>query len=171
MRIYRIVFVVFLTIVLVMPAAAQDFKFGHISVADVILLMPEYKNIGTVMETETKKLEDQLGVMQGELKKLETEYENNYESYTDQQRADKEEAYGAMQQRVQDFYANAQKSLQQKQQELQDPVLAKLRETIDAVGRENGFLYIFEVNSGLTLYHSAKSEDVTPLVKAKLGLL
>lgn len=151
-------------------AFAQAPKFGHISVADVVLQMPEYKNISTVMEEETKKFEDQLVVMREELQKIELEYEKNFETYSDAQRAAKEEEYMNMQQRIQEFFVNAQQTLQQKQNELQVPVLESFRKAVEAVGEENGFLYIFEINSGLTLFNSSQSVDVTPLVKAKLGI-
>jgi outer membrane protein len=151
-------------------AFAQAPKFGHISVADVVLQMPEYKNISTVMEGETKKFEDQLVVMREELQKIELEYEKNFETYSDAQRAAKEEEYMNMQQRIQEFFVNAQQTLQQKQNELQVPVLESFRKAVEAVGEENGFLYIFEINSGLTLFNSSQSVDVTPLVKAKLGI-
>jgi len=150
--------------------SAQNPKFGHVNVADIVLLMPEYQNISTVMESETKKLEDQLTVMREDLQKIELEYENNYETYSVEQRTAKEQEYADMQQRVQTFFTGAQQSLQQKQQELQIPVLEKLKRTIEEVGAEQGYLYIFEVNSGLTLFHSSKSEDVTPMVKTKLGI-
>ncbi len=170
MRIKGILFTLLAAILITISASAQELKFGHISVADVVLLMPEYKNIGTVMEQESKKLEGQLKAMQEELKKIELEYEEKYETYTPELRAAKETEYGTMQQRVQEFYSNAQQSLQQKQQELQMPVLEKLRSAIEKVGSENGFLYIFEVDSGLTLFHSQKSVDVTSLVKTELGI-
>lgn len=150
--------------------AAQEVKFGHINVADVILLMPEYKNIETVITQETDKLEKQLNTLQKEVEKIEIDYENNYENYTPQQRAAKEEEYGAMQQRIQEFYQNAQASLQQKQQELQLPVLEKLQKAIERVGEDNNFLYIFEIESGVAVYHSEKSTDITPLVKKELNL-
>jgi len=123
---------------------AQELKFGHINVADVVLLMPEYKNISSEMEAESKKLEAQLTSMGEELQKIEIEYENNYENYTAEQREAKESEYAAMQQRVQEFYVGAQQTLQAKQQELQIPVLQKLRDAIDAVGEEKGYLYIFD---------------------------
>lgn len=170
MRIKRILFTFLAAILVTFSVSAQDMKFGHISVADIVLLMPEYKNIGTVMEQETKKLEGQLTVMQEELKKIELEYEEKHQSYTPELRAAKEEEYGTMQQRVQEFYSNAQNSLQEKQQELQIPVLEKLRAAIEKVGADNDFLYIFEVDSGLTLFHSQKSVDVTSLVKTELGI-
>lgn len=170
MQIRTLIFSVFLMLFFTAASQAQDLKFGHVNVADVVLLMPEYKNITTEMEAETKKLEAQLTSMREELQKIELEYENSYETYTEQQRAAKEEEYAAMQQRVQEFYAGAQQSLQTKQQELQVPVLDKLRAAIEAVGEEKGYLYIFEVNSGLTLFQSEKSEDITAFVKTKLGI-
>ena len=170
MQIRTLILSALLTLLLTTSSSAQDLKFGHVNVADIVLLMPEYKNISTVMEAETKKLEAQLASMREELQKIEIEYENNYETYTPAQREAKEEEYAAMQQRVQEFYAGAQQSLQTKQQELQVPVLEKLRDAIEVVGEERGCLYVFEVNSGLTLFQSEKSEDITPHVKAKLGL-
>lgn len=170
MQIRTLFLSVFLMLIFSAASSAQDLKFGHVNVADVVLLMPEYKNITTEMETETKKLEAQLTSMREELQKIELEYEGNYETYTPVQREAKEQEYAAMQQRVQEFYASAQQSLQTKQQELQVPVLDKLRAAIEAVGKEKGYLYVFEVNSGLTLFQSDKSEDITPFVKTKLGI-
>ncbi|MCA1745690.1 MAG: OmpH family outer membrane protein [Bacteroidales bacterium] len=170
MQIRTLILSALLTLLLTTASSAQDLKFGHVNVADIVLLMPEYKNISTVMEAETKTLEAQLASMREELQKIEIEYENSYETYTPEQREAKEGEYAAMQQRVQEFYAGAQQSLQTKQQELQVPVLDKLRDAIEVVGEEKGFLYVFEINSGLTLFQSDKSEDITPFVKAKLGL-
>jgi outer membrane protein len=170
MRIGKIFFTAFVAILISMPLSAQDLKFGHINIADVVLLMPEYKNISKIMEEETTRLETQFSGMREELTKIEIEYENNYLTYTAEQRVAKEQEYENMQQRVQEFFTNAQQSLQVKQQELQVPVLQKLRDAIEEVGKENGFLYVFEGNSGLTLFQSAQSTDVTSLVKTKLGL-
>lgn len=170
MQIRTLILSALLTLLFTTASSAQDLKFGHVNVADIVLLMPEYKNISTVMEAESKRLEAQLTSMREELQKIEIEYENNYETYTPVQREMKEQEYATIQQRVQEFYAGAQQSLQAKQQELQIPVLEKLRDAIEVVGEERGFLYVFEVNSGLTLFQSEKSEDITPHVKTKLGL-
>jgi outer membrane protein len=150
--------------------SAQSPKFGHIDVESVLLEMPEYKNIQTVLEAETGKLEEQFTTMREELGKLETDYQQNGAALTDAERQTKESELMTMQQKVQAFYTNAQQSLQQKNQELQMPVWDKLIKAIETVGSEGGFLYIFEVKSGLTLYQSAQSVDIAPLVKAKLGI-
>ncbi|WP_026474725.1 OmpH family outer membrane protein [Alkaliflexus imshenetskii] len=172
MRIGNFIRITLIAVILSVPLTAmtQEVKFGHISLADVVLLMPEYQNISKVLESETSVLERQFNSMREELQKIEIDYENNFDKYTQEQKNAKEQEYVAMQQRVQEFFVNAQQTLQRRQEELQVPVLEKLNQAIDAVGLEHGFLYIFESNSGLTLYQSSKSVDVTPLVKTKLGI-
>ncbi|MDG5799706.1 OmpH family outer membrane protein [Marinilabiliaceae bacterium ANBcel2] len=170
MRIAKLSFFILAVSLISLSTKAQDSKFGHVNIADIVLLMPEYQNINTVMEEETQRLERQLMNMQEELQRIEQEYESNFDTYTEEERAAKEEEYTTVQQRVQQFYSNAQQTLQQKQQELQMPVLEKLQRAIAQVGDEHGYLYIFEENSGLTPYKSQNSEDVTTLVKEKLGL-
>src|SRR5690554_2165422 len=101
-------------------AAAQAPKFGHVNVADIVLLMPEYKNISVEMETETTRLEGQLSAMQEELQKFELDFENNFESYSAVQREAKQQEYATMQQHIQEFFAGAQRGLQEKQQALQE---------------------------------------------------
>ena len=43
-----------------------------------------------------------------------------------------------------------------------------VRDAIEAVGKEQGFTYIFDTSTGVTLYNGG--EDVTDLVKTKLGM-
>lgn len=149
---------------------AQTLKFGHIDIEAVVMDMPEYKNIQTVLDAEAAKLENQFTTMREELGKLEKDYQQKAASFTPQQKEAKEKELMEMQQKVQAFFQNAQQSLQQKSQEMQVPVWDKVNKAIDAVGEEGGFMYIFEVKSGFTLYHSIQSVDITPLVKTKLGI-
>lgn len=169
----RIGKLLFLAMVMVMSGSvlkAQTLKFGHIDVEAVVAEMPEYKNIQTVLDAETTKLESQFTTMREELGKLEADYQQKAAKLNPGEREAKERELTEMQQKVQAFFQNAQQSLQQKNQEMQMPVWDKLNKAIDAVGEEGGFMYIFEVKSGLTLYHSKQSVDITSLVKTKLGI-
>ncbi|NLA49455.1 MAG: OmpH family outer membrane protein, partial [Bacteroidales bacterium] len=61
--------------------------------------------------------------------------------------------------------------LQNRQVELFQPIYTRVDKVISDVGKENGFLYIFDVAKGFLLYFDeSKSTDVLALVKAKLGL-
>ena len=46
----------------------------------------------------------------------------------------------------------------------------KLQNAIKAVGAEGGYTFIYDMSMGVVLYAGNGAEDVTPLVKAKLGI-
>ena len=75
----------------------------------------------------------------------------------------------SIQQRILEFQQNAQESLAAKEQELITPILDKARKAIEDVAKEENFTYIFDASTGNILYAS-ESENILPLVKAKLGL-
>ena len=75
-----------------------------------------------------------------------------------------------LEQRISTFNQTASADLQQKQQELLTPVIDKIRKAIEEVGAENGFTYIFDMAAQSIIYQSPKANDVTPLVKKKLGI-
>jgi outer membrane protein len=52
---------------------------------------------------------------------------------------------------------------------LLQPLLDKAKNAINAVARENGYTYIFDVGTGAVLFYE-KGDNILPLVKAKLGL-
>jgi outer membrane protein len=62
----------------------------------------------------------------------------------------------------------AQVMIGQRRQALLAPVISKLNTVIVEVGKENGYSFIFDVSSGSMLYVT-ESDDVSPLVAAKLG--
>ena len=61
-----------------------------------------------------------------------------------------------------------QNDLAQMEQQLLAPMIERVRDAIEAVGKEQGFTYIFDTSTGVTLYNGG--EDVTDLVKTKLGM-
>jgi outer membrane protein len=73
--------------------------------------------------------------------------------------------------RIQEFQNNAQQQLQNKQVELFQPIMAKVDKAIKDVGKENGFVYVFDVAKGSLLYFDeTKSTNVMAFAKTKLGL-
>ena len=75
-----------------------------------------------------------------------------------------------MEQRIATFQQTAYTDLQKKQQELVNPVIEKVRKAITDVATENKYTYIFDMSSQVILYTAPNSNDITALVKKKLGL-
>lgn len=151
-------------------ANGQELKFGHIDVQKLISEIPEKIAAEKTLQEEAKKLEDQLKVMGSDLEKKYTEYMSQRDSLPDLIRATKEKEIQDADQRIKNYQAMAQQSIGQKEQQLLQPIIEKVQKAIDEVGAENGLIYIFDISSQVVLYHSEKSIDAAPLVKAKMGI-
>jgi len=147
----------------------QNLKFGHINSTELIQSLPEFGTAQAELEKQRKELSDHLQFMTAELNSKLADYQNNNKFFTDIVKQVKEQELNDMDRRIQEFQANAQSNLEQKQAELFQPIYEKVDNAIKDVGKENGFLYIFDVNQSNVLYFDkSSSTDVLNLVKAKL---
>lgn len=148
---------------------AQE-KLGHVNSQEIIKLMPELASV--------EKTIDELGAQwEGELLKMREEYNVKIKDYQEKQKdmADgikqvRQSEIQEMEQRIATFQQTAYTDLQKKQQELVNPVIEKVRKAITDVATENKFTYIFDMSSQAILYTAPNSNDITALVKKKLGL-
>lgn len=152
-------------------ASAQTMKFGHIDFQGLIQSMPEREVAQKAMAKMQTDLESQLSVMQKEYQTKGQEYVAlvKQANVTDAIRQAKEADIQSLQDRISTFQQQAQDNLQKEESKQFQPVVEKARKAISDVAKEQGMLYVFEVNSVL-YYNSAQSTDLMPLVKAKLGL-
>ena len=165
-------FIVVLVALLVFGGSAmaqKNIKLGHINSNDLMQIMP---GRDTAMALLQKEVED----LQAEMEAMKKEYEtqvNNYLAKKDQLsepiRKSKESDIQKMGERIETFQANAQKLLEERQEELLKPIVDRAKAAIEEVGKENGYTYIFDAGVGTVLY-SQDSDDIMPLVKKKLGL-
>jgi outer membrane protein len=141
-------------------------KFGHINSDELIQAMPEFDSATVKLEKFRKELINALEVMSVELNNKNDAYTKEQKNLTDIVKQTKEQEIIDLNKRMQDFQQNAQEQLQNKQVELFQPIY-----TIKDVGKENGFVYVFDVAKGSLLYFDeTKSTNVMALAKTKLGL-
>jgi outer membrane protein len=148
----------------------QEVKLGHINSQEILSLMPERTEI-------EKTLSDLQTQWENELVKMREEYYAKIKEFQDKQATMPESIKQARQneiveieQRINTFNQTASSDLQKKQQELFAPVIDKVKKAINEVGAENNYTYIFDLSTQSIVYQSPKSNDVTALVKKKLGL-
>ena len=152
------------------PLAIFAQKFGHLNSAEIIQVMPEYTAAQTELQKLEKQYSDELKMMETELSKKSEEYETQKATLPAniQQRREQElqELYGRMQQ----YYQQSQQELAQASQEKMAALTEKITKAIKEVGVAGGYLYIFDVASGIPYISETLSTDVTAQVKAKLGI-
>lgn len=149
---------------------AQD--YGHCNFGDLISQMPETEK----SETELQAFNDKL-VADGEAKgkALQTAYDayvaaKQSGAESPLQLAEREKKITALQQDLAAFEQRAQLELNNKRNELLEPVINRANEAIEAVAKENGFKLIFDTSVFNAVLFAAESKDVMSLVKAKLGI-
>ena len=150
---------------------SQNVKFGHVNGNELIQAMPEFDSAQVKLEKFRQELVNALEIMSVQLNNMNDAYTKDNKNWTDIVKQTKEQEIIDLNKRMQDFQANAQEQLQNKQVELFQPIQVKVDKAIKDVGKENGFIYVFDVGSGVLLYFDeTKSTNVMPLCKAKLGV-
>ena len=148
----------------------KNMKIGHTDLQKLIIAMPQYDSSKTVLEKETKSIQDQLELMQVEYNNKLYEYINKKDSLSKFMRQSKEEELQSLEERIRNFSTSAQQSLEEYEGQLLQPIIERVKSAVSAVAKENNYTYIFDLSANIILYNSPESDDITPLVKKKLGL-
>ncbi len=149
---------------------AQNYKFGHISAQDIVVLMPEYQKAADSLNRVKTKYDQQAEKIQVEINK---KYNDLVENQGKLDSLILESMYSelqSMQERLQTFQTNANQKLRTLEGNLLETVMGKLEKAIAAVAKQNDLIYVFDVSGRNPIYTSDKSIDVGPMVKEKLGI-
>jgi outer membrane protein len=150
---------------------AQSLKFGHINRNELIQAMPEFDSAKVKLEKLNTELSNAMELLQVEYNNKAEAYLKESKNLTDLVRQTKEQELQDYNKRLTDFQTNAQNQLQERQVSLFTPITEKADKAIKDVGKENGFIYIFDLSQNQVIYYDeAKSTNVMVLVKGKLGL-
>jgi outer membrane protein len=140
-------------------------KTAHVDVSEIMAKMP-------AMLDAQKQLEKLSGTYDSDYKKMVEEYQAKLKKYeaesatvTDAINGDRSKEVQDMQKRIVDFRDNAQKELQQKESDIVQPLMEKVRTSIQKVGKAKGFQYVLD---GSTLL-LADGTNLTADVKKDLG--
>lgn len=144
-------------------------KFGHIDAQAVLAQMPEAIKANGELQATAKQYENDLKALQDELQRKAQEYDKNKSTMNPTKQAETEKALQDMYQKIQQTYQDNQQAMQKMQQEKLAPITTKLVNAIKNVGKNGGYVYIMDVNSGIPYVSDTLSKDVTAEVKAELN--
>ncbi|HMX40576.1 MAG TPA: OmpH family outer membrane protein [Saprospiraceae bacterium] len=146
-------------------------RYGHMNLGNLLEELPETKTANESLKVFADKLsatDDSLTrAFQTAYSALEAEYKAG--GLTPVQAQKRQEELQKQQEFIQKFEQEAQQKVSDKRDELLKPILAKINDAIKAVAKEAGYAMIFDTSSGVMLF-AADTEDVTALVKKKLGI-
>jgi outer membrane protein len=166
-KISAVVFVLFF--VVCGEISAQQ-KYGHINSNDILEAMPEYVQLKAALDNKQNQLAAQLQKMYADYEKKAKELQELGGAMMEAVREERTKELQTLQQSIAVFEENADMEVQNLQAKLIKPLNDKYLKIVQAVAKENGYAYIFDLASGSVAYHPENTGDVTALVKQKMGI-
>lgn len=171
-KLIKIAFLALALIAINTTARAQ--KYGHLNSGNLISNLAETKSADSQLRTYQEQL-----IKKGQTmaENFEKEYVNFMERYqkgevTPAVAQAKEEEFRKKQEDIQRYEQKVMNDVTQKREELFAPILKKVQDAIDAVGKEGGYAMIFDTSilANNPIVFANPSDDLMAKVKAKLGL-
>ena len=153
------------------PLAAQN-KYGHMNYGNLLEQVPELTSGNTILATFRDQLvkqgKDRVAKWEQEVKEFQTKAQAG--SLTGLQIKQAEEKLGREQKAIAALEQDVIDKVTKKRNEILKPILDKIDVAVKAVGKENGYSMIFDSSLYNFILSAEDTDDVTPLVKKKLGL-
>jgi outer membrane protein len=152
--------------------AQKQIKLGHMDSQALLMAMPEMDSVQKKLQKIAQDYEATLEELQVELNSKFEKYQKDLPTMTDLIRSTKESELNELNERMQNFQAQAQQDMANKRTELLRPIQEKAKKAVDEVAEEHGFTYVFDTGPGVgaVIYSAPETEDILPLVKKKLGI-
>ena len=155
-----------LMLMLLAPMTMMAQKFGKVNTQTIMQALPDVAKANGELEALQKQKDNELKAMQEEFQRKADEYQKGASTMNATAKQQKETELQGLQQKIQQAYQDGQQELQKKNNELMQPIVAKVRAAIDAVGKAGNYTYIFE--EGAAIYTGSNVLDVTKEVQSKI---
>lgn len=150
-------------------------NLAHINTMELIQAMPESVKANDVLKTLSDQKAADLKKQEDALKAKYDNYMSTYQSKTPAELQNLKSEIQAKEadlqkdgQALDDARQAAAKDLQQKQNDLYEPIFKKAQDAINAVAKAKGFLYVFDSSQSAVVYLGGP--DIMDDVKANLGI-
>lgn len=166
-KVFSILIILCVTII----SQAQT-KIAHINSTELMQSMPEADTISMKLEKIRQTWETLLAEKQ---KETQAKYQSLMEIIDDESiptsvKEVKTQEIDNLQKQLQEMQKTGSEAMQKEQESLLTPLYARVKETIAAVAKANGYAYVMDSSEGGGMIYSDSSYDLMQLVKAKLGL-
>ena len=162
---------ILIVLMLIAPMSMLAQKFGYMNSAEIVQLMPEFKQAQKKLQDMEKKYTADFESMRTELEKKGTEFEKmQQDSVPENILKRRYEELMQMQQRLQEYGQEVQQNLQKAEQEKMVEINEKLQDAIAAVGKEGSYICVFDEAGSVPFINKTLCDNVTAKVKTKLGI-
>jgi outer membrane protein len=157
-----------LALILSIPSMAFAQKFGVINTEALIAELPQVQEVQATIEASSQRYQAEFQKLKSEFDKKYTEFQQLDNGTPQVIRERRLQEIQELDQKINQFRKTVTEDLQRQENELMEPIRNNVTAAIQSVGIDGDFIIIFENTP--TVYTRSDVVDVTPLVKAKLGV-
>lgn len=144
-------------------------KYGYLNKEELYKSIPEYDSATVQVDKLRNEYENMLASMQGEYSSKTTSLNNESATISDYIRQTRQDELKNLGVRIQLFSVRANAQLEEKKNQLLQPIITRVDNAIKAVATEQGFIFV--IDSGQMLFTDEKKcTNILPLVKDNLGV-
>ncbi len=161
------IFVVAVMALMTLSASAQ--KIGRVSFSELVQLMPEADEARATLKIVSQNADEALQDIYQEYQNKMNQYQQKQASWTPAIKEAKERELMDMQNRLQENQQAFQAEIQQKQNELMEPIYKKAQDMVQKLAKEAGLTAVFDSSSAL-YFDEAAVIDLTPAARKALKI-
>ncbi|MFR9165980.1 MAG: OmpH family outer membrane protein [Dysgonomonas sp.] len=143
-------------------------KIAYINSVELLEVVPGKKEATKKIEDLNKKYKDELLVMQNDYNKKYSDFITYQSSMAEAIKLRRMQELTELEKNVNDFMKVAQTDIDTQEQQMIVPLRQKLQEVIEQVGRDYGFVCIYDRANPALVFITPMAFDANPLVKRRL---
>ena len=163
---------ILLTLVLLSAAgfnAVGQNKFAHVNSQEILFQMPGIDQMQQELQDFQMQMQETYQALVMEFQTKSADFEGDMATMSQTVRQNKQRELESLRERIISFERDAEEEIMMKRESLLNPIVQKAIDAIEEIAKEKGYDYVFDTGGGSVLYANP-SDDITTLVKAKLGI-
>ncbi|MBI3544352.1 MAG: OmpH family outer membrane protein [Deltaproteobacteria bacterium] len=143
-----------------LSAHAADIKIGVVDLQKALQSVESGKNAKSTLEKEFNEKKKALQAEEEAIKKMTEDFKKQSLVLSDEAKGRKQ---GEIQERLvkyRELFSKSQYDIQQRERQLTEPIIGKLRGLVEDLGKKNGYTVILEKNENNVLF-SQPGDDLT----------
>ena len=143
---------------------------AFVNTVDLINSLPDKVSATERLNTLNENYKQELQIKQNEYNKKYSDFNTYQGSLAESIKLRRMQELTDLENRIQNFTKLAQKDIEEHEQLLLEPIKAKINDAIEAVGIEQNFTVIYDLDNLCIVFVSPNAINANPLVKSKLGV-
>lgn len=153
-------------------ASAGSWRIGIVCMSELIPLLPEYASIQAKYNQFVQSKQESFDNLVIELNSKFEAYQKGEIGWSETEKQQKQQELTDLQTKLNNLKESSQQEINQYQMNQMAPLLSRMTNVIDAVGRANGYDVIIDISSyGNVMYKGKAFYELDDLVRKELGIV